>query len=346
MVDKNYCMSSYLTFRYISDDEIDFFEGFKHKVFKRNERKMVPINTYKDIEKNLIEILEREIIPNKTALLLSGGMDSAILASYMPKGTKTYTLRCISNNSTDETKQAEKYTIKYQLEHKIIDVTWQDYLDLIPVLFEKNKVPFHSINPQLLKASLVAKNDGIEKIIVGESADIIFGGLDKLLSKDWYFEEFVNRYTFVDPKLVLKEPISMLHIYEKYKTDNNLVDVVKFISNVLFTEAATGYMNAFNSANIDYVAPYSYMYMNEPLNLDRIRKGEPKYLIRELFKERYPDINIQQKTPMPRSVNEWLKNWEGPKREEFRDDIDINNFTGDQKWLIYCLERYLNYFDK
>lgn len=32
--------------------------------------------------------------------------------------------------------------------------------------------------------------------------------------------------------------------------------------------------------------------------------------------------------------------------EEFRDDININNFTGDQKWLIFCLEWFLNLHDE
>lgn len=32
MVDKQYCMSSYLAFRYIEDNERDFYEGLRHKV--------------------------------------------------------------------------------------------------------------------------------------------------------------------------------------------------------------------------------------------------------------------------------------------------------------------------
>ena len=37
---------------------------------------------------------------------------------------------------------------------------------------------------------------------------------------------------------------------------------------------------------------------------------------------------------------------QGPKRKEFRDDIEIKNFSGNQKWLLYCLERFLNNYDK
>ena len=31
MTDKDYCMSSYLAFRYIEDDNKDFYDGMKHK---------------------------------------------------------------------------------------------------------------------------------------------------------------------------------------------------------------------------------------------------------------------------------------------------------------------------
>lgn len=34
MVDKKYCMSSYMAFRYIEDDNKDFYDGFKHSNIK------------------------------------------------------------------------------------------------------------------------------------------------------------------------------------------------------------------------------------------------------------------------------------------------------------------------
>ena len=344
MIDKNYCMSSYLTFRYIEDENINFFDSLKHKIFKPNDRKYACSNS-NDIDKAIREILEKEYIPNKTAILLSGGMDSAILASYMPRGTKAYTFKCISDNAIDETNQARKYADVYELDHKIIEIRWEDYLELIPVLMKFDGVPFHSIEPQLLKAAYIAKKDGIEKLITGASSDLIFGGMDKLLSKDWTFDEFVKRYTFVDPYLVLKEPVSMLDIYNRYKTGNN-IDFISFLQDISLDELNTSYVNSFNCGNISYVDPYSYMYMTEEIDLNRVRNGESKYLIRELFKKRYPNIDVPEKIPLPRSVNDWFRNWEGPKRKEFRDDINIEEFTGDQKWLMFCLEYFLNLYDE
>ena len=84
--------------------------------------------------------------------------------------------------------------------------------------------------------------------------------------------------------------------------------------------------------------------MAEPLDLNRIRNGEPKYLIKELFKKRYPHIPVPDKIPMPRAMDQWLKDWDGPTRKEFLPNC-VKDLTGDQKWMVYCLEKYLDIFD-
>ena len=57
---------------------------------------------------------------------------------------------------------------------------------------------------------------------------------------------------------------------------------------------------------------------------------------------KYPEIPVPNKIPMPRPVDEYFKAWEGPQRPEFRKDIDLEGFTGNQKWQMYCLEQFLN----
>ena len=49
-------------------------------------------------------------------------------------------------------------------------------------------------------------------------------------------------------------------------------------------ESITSYLNAFECAGIDCYMPYAHMRMSIPLDLNRIRNGEPKYIVRELFK--------------------------------------------------------------
>lgn len=86
MVDKIYCMSYYLAFRYIPDDQKDFFYNIKHRpCYKINDNDKLVVNTSKNIDdalKKTFNSLKNE----KLGLLLSGGMDSAILASYLMGG--------------------------------------------------------------------------------------------------------------------------------------------------------------------------------------------------------------------------------------------------------------------
>ena len=94
-----------------------------------------------------------------------------------------------------------------------------------------------------------------------------------------------------------------------------------------------------------YIDPYAGLVMAEPLDLHRVRNGEPKYLVRDLFHARYPGMPIPDKNPMPRPVDAYFADWSGPVRQEFRDDIDLEMLTGNQKWQLWCLERFLNMLD-
>ena len=51
MVNKDFCLSSYMAFRYIWKDGVDFAEGFQHKNFRPVEdRNRVPVRTSEDID--------------------------------------------------------------------------------------------------------------------------------------------------------------------------------------------------------------------------------------------------------------------------------------------------------
>ena len=92
MVDKKYCMSSYLAFRYIEDDNRDFFEGGHHVNIKPiPDKDRILVRTSDDIDKNIQAQMD-EFKDKKKGVMLSGGMDSAIVASYLP-GSEAYTFR-------------------------------------------------------------------------------------------------------------------------------------------------------------------------------------------------------------------------------------------------------------
>ena len=340
-VDKNYCMNSFLQFRFVFNENKIFKEGLEPNYVKPNPK--YKIKNKAEMEQAIEDYFSKNV-DDKTALMLSSGIDSALLANYMPKGGKAFTLKCLASKpTTDETPEAKKIADFNGLEHEIVEVTWEDYEKYCDTLLKHKRAPFHSIEVQIYKAALRAKEQGYTKLLFGESADCIFGGLDGLLSKDWDFNEFVERYNYVPTKKVLKDANYVLEPYEDCRIGNK-ADAYKFISTYLYWEAVNSYTNACNAAGIEFLSPFKEMILDTPIDLKRIRNGESKYLIRELFREKYPDFKMNPKIPMPRPMELWLENWSGPKRKEFLPDC-IKDLKGDAKWLVFILEKFLNTFN-
>ncbi len=209
--------------------------------------------------------------------------------------------------------------------------------------------PVHSIEPQIMEAALQAKKDGVEMMVAADGSDLVFGGMDRMLSKDWDYDDWVDFYTFLKPEEVLKEPVSMDSVFAEYKLPNNKIDFLKFIDDIFAHESSGSYCNACITAGMKYTPfydPSGMVKMAEPLDLQRIRNGESKYLIRELFHKCYPEFPIPEKVPMPRPVDFYFKDYKGPTRPEFKENLDMSKFTGNQKWQMWCLERFLNNLEK
>jgi len=341
MIDKKFCMSSYMSFRYIEDENKDFYPGMKHKnIAPIPENEKILVKTADEIDKEIAGQLAK-FEGKKKGIMLSGGMDSAIVASYL-KGSEAYTFRFLGGVfQEEELHRAEYYAKEYGLNLHYVDISWDTVVSHLKPVMEAKCAPVHSIEPQILQAALQAKADGVEVMFVGESSDLIFGGMDGLLAKDWTFDEFVERYTFTKPEDVLAEPISMLYLFERYRRGNK-IDFLKFMDDVFSIESSSSYFNAFAVAGMPYYDPYARLKMADELDLYRVRHGEPKYLIRELMHKKYPNIPVPNKVPMPRPVDEYFKAWKGPTRPEFKSNLDMSKFTGNQKWQMYCLEQFLS----
>lgn len=340
-IDKNFCMSSYLAFRYIEDANKNFADGLKHENIQAiPDKQKIFVKTADEIDTEIAKQMEA-FNGVKKGILLSGGMDLAIVASYLP-GCDAYTFRFLGGKyQKEELNRAEYYAKYYGLNLHYVDITWDTVEANLEACLKFKGAPVHSIEPQILQGALQAKNDGIEMMFVGESSDLVFGGMDGLLAKDWTFDEFVTRYTFIDPEFILVNSVSMKYLFERYRKEDN-IDFLTFMDDVFSIESSSSYMNAFKVADMPYFDPYAKLKMIEPLDLNRVRNGEPKYLIRELMAKKYPDIPVPNKVPMPRPVDAYFANWKGPTRAEFKKNLDMNEFTGNQKWQMWCLERFLN----
>ncbi len=244
-------MSSYLAFRYVEREDVDFYPGMNHRNFKP-----VP-----DAERMLVktsgqigELVESQVKKlregNKLGILLSGGMDSAIVASYM-RGCEAYTFRFLGGEmQQDELKRAEYYAKTYGLNLHYVDIDWNTVLQHLDACMKAKCAPVHSIEPQILQGALQAKADGVTMMLVGESSDLIFGGMDQLLSKDWTVEEFTKRYTFLNPELALRESVDTTYLFERYRLADGKIDFLRFMDDVFSNESSGSYWNAFAVAGM------------------------------------------------------------------------------------------------
>ena len=344
MVDKNFCMSSYLMYRYVYDSSKNFGLPIKNVSL---DFKRTPIKSADELVDFLRAKVEEATKDGKAALALSGGIDSAILARLMPqRGGQAYTFRCLvpGKKVIDESERAAHFAELCGLKHTVVDIYWEDVVAVADELMMHKGAPIHSIETQIYIAAKKVLADGFQKFIFGENADIIFGGMDGLLAKDWLFGEFVDRYSYVLPYKVLKNPQIPLEPFKAFEVDGH-IKAHEFLNKYFRQEALGTYTNACQTAGVEFVAPYALTYLAEPIDYARIRGGESKYIVREAFKKLFPNENIATKTPMPRPVNEWFENWKGPIREEFLPHC-TDSLDGNRRWMVWALERFLNLLDE
>jgi asparagine synthetase B (glutamine-hydrolysing) len=300
----------------------------------------IPINTSDQLYEHIKSFVERETSRGKAALALSGGIDSAICVRFMPKGSIAYTFKCVvpGRQVTDETEKAKQFCNMNGMEQRVVEVFWEDYEKLSTELFHYINAPFHSIDIQIYKAALQAKRDGFDTLIFGQGADLIYGGFDKLLSRNWTLGEFIERYSCVMPYKALKDFVVITEPYTNHEK-NGYIDLHDFLDNHLFWEDVHSYHNSCMAAGVKFAGAYMDT-VHKPLDIERVRKGESKYLVREVFKELYPNVEMSEKIPMPRPMDEWFENWSGPKRSEFWPNCHVN-MTGDQKYYLWVLEKFM-----
>jgi len=339
------CISSFLTFRYIVDPEAVWVPGIRPDYPQISDQGQIPVETMEDIETQLRALVASKLSPS-TGILLSGGIDSAILAAFLPRGTRAYTIKFKADQFLDESIQARVYADALGLKHTVVEVDWQDYLTFAPALMLHKKAPLHAIEVSLHKAALTARADGIDTLIVGNGADSTFGGMDKLLSRDWTLDEFVRRYTFVDPAVALCNPVNLRSIYTPYEQDNGVIDIQRFLKTVHGIGIMQSFECAVHSAGLSLLEPFEQLRYTQPLDLARIRSGESKYLLQALFRRLFNDMSPPEKIPFARPMDSWLADWNGPTRPEFKSGVDWHTFTGDQRWLLTILEQFLNLLDQ
>ena len=339
-----FCVSSFLAFRYVVDPAAEWRPGCKPAFPETSAQGQIPVETMEEIEAQLRAIIAGKLSPT-TGILLSGGIDSAILAALLPAGTRAYTIKFNADRFLDESIQARAYADRLGLRHTVVEVDWQDYAAFGAALMRRKKAPLHAIEAALHKAARAARADGLDTLIVGNGADSTFGGMDKLLSRDWTLEEFYRRYTFVDPFQALREPVDLRSVYQPYLKADGFIDVQRFLKTVHGLGIIQSFECAIHSAGLALLEPFEQLRYVRPLDLARIRAGESKYLLKALFRRLFAGMEPPEKIPFARPMDTWLADWAGPGRPEFKAGAPWSSFTGDQRWLLYVLEQFLDLLD-
>lgn len=343
-----YCMSSFLTYRYVVEPGHFWRRGVAAPYPEAGEFNQVAVANAGQIVAALRTELDATD-PERTGLLLSAGIDSAILAALLPEGTWAYTIRFVpprpGDPVIDEAPAAAAFAAQAGLRHRVVDVTWADYEASMDTLMRHKGAPLHPVEPGLYRAACVARQDGLDTLVVGNGADSTFGGLDKLLCRDWTFSELVVRYTFVDPVAVLRRPVDVSGGFTAHRRGDS-IDVMSFLEHTHGIGIMQAFDNALGAAGCRALAPYEALTLGVPLDLDRIRGGESKYLLREVFRQLHPDTEVPDKIAFARPMDRWMADWAGPTRPELRHDLRPEDYSGEQRWLIAVLERFLALLDR
>lgn len=332
----NKCISTFLVYRDLPRDTTPFDSKIDLLI---DTTKKTDISCEEDLDKYLKEYFSK-IDFSKTGICLSGGIDSALLSSYCPKGTIAFTLKYPETDGVDEVKQAKIYAEKFGLRLVEVPVTFQDVLDFQDDLMLQKGEPLSSIEIGLYKMALRALDFGLENLITGSGADCAFGGLFNLMSRKWTNEEFIKRFTFVEPSLVLKNPEQPADYYKEY-CGKDFFETNRFLSGLYGESTIKYFSNAFRLANINYLAPYEYLNVKFELDYERIRNGEEKYFLRTLFKHRVGELFVPRKYPLPRPLKIWNKLYGPIKNVEFKENAYELCSTDEQRWIVYSIDHFL-----
>lgn len=138
MVDKDFCLSSFIALRYLWRDDLEFKEGFQHNNYRPlNMSERIPVRSAEDIDRAIQEqfnALYRKY--TKIGILLSGGMDSANLAAYLKPGSYAYTFTSGNGEFNADIERAKSYCEKWGLVHKLVEITPTDFDDPDPNPYE------------------------------------------------------------------------------------------------------------------------------------------------------------------------------------------------------------------
>lgn len=156
---------------------------------------------------------------------LSGGIDSSIIAGLMirhsNRAVKTFSIGYKEHEMFDETSYAREVAKFNNTEHYEFKLTYQDILDIIPIVLDHLDAPFSdwSIFPTFLVSQKTRQH--VTVALSGDGADELFAGYRK------YQGEFFWKYYSLLPSFVRKKLIKPFLDLFPDSYDNRLLEYVR-----------------------------------------------------------------------------------------------------------------------
>jgi asparagine synthase (glutamine-hydrolysing) len=187
-----------------------------------NNNYSISLDLVNKLKRELNKLVRKVVINSiqdeeRIGLLLSGGIDSVIInhiARDLVPNLRVYT---VGNGNSKDLVFASKIAKKYNLDHSIVKVTFQDLLDVIPeviyALETFDAALIRSAIPMFLISRYIKETNNIDVLLTGEGGDELFGGYT-------YLEDFKSRDS------LNKEILNL--IKNEYKTGLQRVDRIPY----------------------------------------------------------------------------------------------------------------------
>jgi asparagine synthase (glutamine-hydrolysing) len=229
--------NSFLTFRYNPSPQT-LFKGINKLIpgsfLKINSNRKIILDSYLDhkpitdhsiseidaieeYQRLLEKSVKRQIISDvPVGVLLSGGVDSAIIASLMQKETKdnikTFTIGFEGKGDFNELDDAKSTAELLNTDHYDLIITKQEYMDFFFKSFFYLEEPIaESTIPALFHVSKLASNH-LKVVLAGQGADEPLGGYHRHIG-----EKYINKLGFLMRCLPLESIASLIPRNEKFK---------------------------------------------------------------------------------------------------------------------------------
>ena len=343
-------------------------------------------NDIKEVGLHIVGAVERlDNNFNNSGIFLSGGFDSAIIASILSnnKKIKAFSVGYEVETKFDETNIAKNIAKDLNIEHSVYRIQNSELLNLLNESIDILEEPFYStVSVSTLKLAQEASKY-VNYIYSGDGSDELFYGYkylrDALINEntlDYYLaglswlKEFESKDVFILSKLT-KENIKEI-MFEEFDCDNN-VELLRCVE--LFKRFPEYHLfrvgKILNKFNLKSILPFSSRDLIEyALGINGesiINDSDPKiHLKNSLKKYLTKDMIDAKKQPFTAPNKEWI---EGPLKKDikklFNDDelfsiLNLNknlclnilqNYDGSYKdvsntWGIYVLLKWCERFKK